>query len=138
MCGTDGERRMRRLVFSIGVLALAACGSPEEATEEVVDPPVAEISEPETPEPVFDATGETCGGIAALQCPENFYCKQETGQCLEVMDGAGTCQPKPEVCTREYRPVCGCDGQTYPNACDAAANGVSIAIEGECASPDTD
>lgn len=138
MCGTDGERHMRRLVFSIGLLALAACGSPEETAEKVAEPPVSEITEPEAPEPAFDATGEACGGIAALQCPESFYCKQETGQCLEVMDGAGTCQPKPEVCTREYRPVCGCDGQTYPNACDAAANGVSIAIEGECASPDTD
>lgn len=138
MCGTDGERHMRGLVFSICALALAACGSTENSTEEVTEPPVAEVTEPTVEEVALDATGETCGGIAATQCPASFYCKQETGQCLEVMDGAGTCQPIPEVCTREYRPVCGCDGQTYPNACDAAANGVSIAIEGECASPDTE
>ncbi|MEL6692302.1 MAG: Kazal-type serine protease inhibitor family protein [Pseudomonadota bacterium] len=129
---------MRGLVFSICALALVACGSTDNAAEEVVEPPVAEATEPVVEEVALDATGETCGGIAATQCPANFYCMQETGQCLEVMDGAGTCQPIPEFCTREYRPVCGCDGQTYPNACDAAANGVSVAIEGECASPDTD
>ena len=47
-------------------------------------------------------------------------------------DGGGVCSPKPEVCTREYRPVCGCGDVTYPNACMAAADGVSIAYRGEC------
>ena len=69
-------------------------------------------------------------------CPAGFYCQQEAGQCLEIMDGAGTCQVQPEMCTKEFMPVCGCDGQTYGNACEAAAAGVSVAVEGECASPD--
>ena len=132
---------MKNLMISAMLVCLAACGGPSSVTldEEPDAAGIAENLETPVAEPAapIDVTGEACGGIAGIQCPSGYYCEHPVGQCLEVMDGAGTCQPMPQMCTREYRPVCGCDGTTYGNACDAAASGVSIAIEGECANPDT-
>jgi hypothetical protein len=79
--------------------------------------------------------GGLCGGIAGFQCQTGLYC-QMTPEMQHVADGAGTCRKRPMFCTREYRPVCGANGQTYGNACSAAAAGVSVAGEGECPSPE--
>lgn len=36
------------------------------------------------------------------------------------------------MCTREYMPVCGCNGQTYGNKCEAKAAGLNSWTEGAC------
>jgi hypothetical protein len=55
------------------------------------------------------------------------------GQGCDVADATGICQAVPTRCTREFAPVCGCDGTTYDNACVAHSEGVSIAKLGTCA-----
>jgi hypothetical protein len=76
--------------------------------------------------------GETCDGIAAIQCGEGLRCEHPAGQC-KVADGAGLCAKAPEICTQDYAPVCGCDGETYGNDCMRKVAKVQLDSVGECA-----
>lgn len=35
-------------------------------------------------------------------------------------------------CTQQYEPVCGCDGKTYGNPCEAECSGIKEHKKGEC------
>lgn len=76
-----------------------------------------------------------CGGWSGDTCTSSEYCYFEPASWCDYADASGVCRPRPEVCTREYSPVCGCNGETYSNACVAAAAGTSVATYGAC---DTD
>jgi hypothetical protein len=73
---------------------------------------------------------QMCGGLLGLPCDDGEYCMTPTGLCC--CDIPGVCAPIPELCPAIFAPVCGCDGQTYGNACEAAAAGVSVDHDGPC------
>lgn len=75
-----------------------------------------------------DGICETDGCRDNAACGEGGYCAKDVGEC----DGRGICLPRPGGCITVYQPVCGCDGETYPSACDAAVVGVSVAATGPC------
>lgn len=67
------------------------------------------------------------------------YCNWVGDECADDSEcdagetcTAGKCVAQGEQCVWSWEPVCGVDGQTYPNACFANVAGVVIAHQGEC------
>jgi hypothetical protein len=127
------------LVPIIAAAALAAAGcteKPAEAPPGSANSAQANSALPKKA-PGGAPTGGACAGIVGTQCAASTdFCKLTEGQC-NFPDAGGTCTTKPQVCTRDYRPVCGCDGKTYGNPCAADAAGVSVQAKGECPKPKT-
>lgn len=78
--------------------------------------------------PCEDGTCEGSPCDPRVGCGAGLGC--DSGGC----DEPGVCRPAPNIeCDAVYEPVCGCDGQTYGNACTATGHGIDY--EGECAPP---
>jgi len=74
---------------------------------------------------------QSCGGILPFTCPNGQFCQFPIGHCTGFGQ-PGTCTKKPVICTKIFRPVCGCDGKTYPNDCVRQSKGVSKRHDGRC------
>lgn len=74
----------------------------------------------------------SCGGFGGDSCSSTEWCDYPPSDACGGADGTGTCEPRPSTCPLVYVPVCGCDGKTHGNECEAHLNGVSVAYDGAC------
>ena len=97
----------------VALLALASgCGSDNEDSDSLGRPCE------DTP------STNSCGGTLFCQYPDNANCG--------AADAPGVCAARPEACTMEYGPICGCDDKTYSNPCVAYGAGTSVRHSGDC------
>ena len=102
------------VMFGWGQAALAATATP-------AGPAIANLD-------------EACGGPDKITCNSALFCHLPDGQC-SAPDAAGTCAKAPDFCMRVSRPVCGCNGKTYMNECEARHAKVAIDTSAACKKP---
>ena len=112
---------------SLGCSSTPTAAGPDASSPvEVADP------EPEPSEPEEGSADKVCGARAGDTCAADEYCAYEPSEMCGWADATSVCKKKPEMCTMDHDPVCGCDQKVYSNACAAAAAGTGVLKKGDC------
>ncbi len=79
--------------------------------------------------------GAACGGAGDPACSADTYCEWSDNLCGSRTHGACATIPRGVLCAISAAPVCGCDGNNYPGACEASQAGVDVSSNASCPEP---
>jgi hypothetical protein len=140
----DREPRRGSLFLPfLTLLLLGGCpaASPAPVPPADPDPQVQPRPRDDTPPVVVAPPGDAGGAVAVDRgdgepCLEHAECASGVceGQGCGV-DEPGVCAPAQRACTRDLRPYCGCDGQTFRTS--GSCPGQRYEFRGECVGPRT-
>jgi uncharacterized protein YkwD len=88
-----------------------------------------------TSAPAPTTSSTRCGGPTNIACTgDRQICIYEQSENCGIFGETGQCvtRPTPTSCSTLVNEVCGCNGKTYLNACNAAYHGVSVESQGRC------
>jgi hypothetical protein len=78
--------------------------------------------------------GQPCGAATGAACDKGLWCEPPTGKCAST---TGVCVAVPRLCfarknRKTFRPVCGCNSETYSSDCFRRAYRVAKFHDGKC------
>jgi hypothetical protein len=76
-------------------------------------------------DPDSGANPRRCGARLGDTCRAGEYCDFPDDLC-GAADAPGVCKERPQACTREFNPTCGCDGKIHSNPCMTRADGTDV------------
>jgi len=133
VCGIDGTTYSNECFAHLAGVEVAYAGECNNVCIMIYDPVCGIDGKTYSNECIADLAGVEVAYAGECTCIENFNCNMSSYCFKEACaDDSGSCVLRPEFCPDIWKPVCGCDGQTYGNECEANNTGMNIEHKGAC------